>query len=55
MIVIQTVIMILYYVMSAFLAFLLIRNFIKEEKSADDMLMYLIVLIPLALRLLRIK
>jgi hypothetical protein len=55
MIVMQNVVMILYYVLSAFLAFLLIWNFVKEKKSVDDMLMYLIVLLPLALRLLRVK
>ena len=44
-----------YYVMCAGLAGLLIWNFIREKKSVDEMLLYLIVLIPLVLRILRVK
>ena len=49
------IIMALYYVICAYLAVLLLWNFIKEKKNADDMLLYLIILIPLILRMLRIK
>jgi len=47
--------MIIYYVISAFILAMLIWNFIREKKSADDMLLYLLVMIPLFLRILRIK
>jgi hypothetical protein len=49
------VIMILYYLITAYIVGMLIWNFIREKKSTDDMLLYLIVLIPLVLRLFRIK
>jgi hypothetical protein len=48
-------IMIVYYLISAYILAMLIWNFIKEKKSWDDMLLYLLVMIPLVLRLLRIK
>jgi hypothetical protein len=49
------VIMWAYYAISLCLIGLLVWNFIREKKSADDMLLYLIVLIPLVLRVLRVK
>ncbi len=49
------VIMILYYLITAYIIGMLIWNFIREKKSTDDMLLYLILLIPLVLRLFRIK
>lgn len=49
------VIMLLYYVITAFLAVLLAWNFVREKKSVNDMILYLLVLIPLILRLLRVK
>jgi len=48
-------IMIIYYVISAFIAGMLVWNFIREKKNVNDMLLYLLVLIPLVLRILRIK
>jgi hypothetical protein len=48
-------IMILYYVICGFLIAILLWNFIKEKKSVNDMLLYLLVLIPLVLRVLRVK
>ncbi len=48
-------IMIIYYVISAFIAGMLIWNFIREKKNVNDMLLYLLVLIPLVLRILRVK
>jgi uncharacterized membrane protein YbjE (DUF340 family) len=49
------VIMILYYIISAYIAGLLVWNFIREKKSVNDMLLYLLVMIPLVLRILRVK
>jgi hypothetical protein len=49
------VIMILYYLLSAYLASLLIWSFVREKKSVNDMILYLLVLIPLILRILRVK
>ena len=48
-------IMIAYYLISAFLVAMLIWNFIREKENKEHMLLYLIVLIPLILRILRIK
>ena len=48
-------IMILYYVITAYLAVLLVWNFIREKKKIEDLAQYLLVLIPLVLRILRIK
>jgi hypothetical protein len=48
-------IMIFYYLICLYLIGILIWNFIREKKSIDDMLLYLIVMIPLVLRVLRIK
>ncbi len=47
--------MIVYYAICVFLIALLLWNFIKEKKSMNDMLLYLLVLIPLILRVLRVK
>ena len=49
------VIMILYYAICAYIAGMLIWNFIREKKSVNNMLLYLLVIIPLVLRLLRVK
>lgn len=51
----MSIIMILYYVLSAFVAGLLVWNFAREKKSVNDMVLYLLVLIPLILRILRVK
>lgn len=48
-------IMIIYYAISAFIASMLVWNFIREKKNVNDMLLYLLVLIPLVLRILRVK
>jgi len=47
--------MICYYFISAFLIVLLVWNFIREKKNFEDMILYLLVLIPLVLRILRVK
>ena len=49
------VIMIVYYLICVYFIGLLFWNFIKEKKSVNDMLLYLLVLIPLILRVLRVK
>ena len=49
------IIMILYYVLCVYIAGLIIWNFIREKKSLDSMLHYLLVLVPLVLRVLRVK
>jgi len=48
-------IMILYYLISLFITGMLLWNFIREKKNIDEMLHYLLVLIPLLLRLLRLN
>jgi len=48
-------IMIIYYLISAFIAAMLIWNFIREKEDREKMLLYLIVLVPLILRILRIR
>jgi hypothetical protein len=45
---------ILYYLMTAYIAVLLVWNFLKRKKWQEEVL-YLIVLIPFILRLLRLK
>jgi hypothetical protein len=49
------VIMILYYLITAYLAVLLVWNFIREKKKIEELAQYLLVLIPLVLRILRVK
>jgi len=48
-------VMIAYYAISAFLLALLVWNFVREKKSPDDLALYLLIMIPLVLRLLRVK
>ncbi len=48
-------IMIVYYLLSLYLAVVLVWNFVREKKSVNDMILYLLVLIPLILRILRVK
>ena len=49
------IIMIFYYVICVFLAAMLTWNFIREKQNKEDMLLYLIVLIPVVLRIFRIR
>jgi len=48
-------IMIAYYIITAFILVLVGWNFVREKKSRDDLVLYLLVMIPLLLRLLRVK
>ena len=50
-----SIIMIIYYLISAFIAGMLIWNFIREKENREQMLLYLIVLIPFILRIFRIR
>ena len=51
----MSAIMIAYYVIGAFLLAMLVWNFLREKKRKDDLLLYLLVMIPLILRLFRVK
>ena len=51
----MSVIMIIYYMICVFIAGMLVWNFIREKEDKEKMLLYLIVLIPLVLRILRIR
>ena len=48
-------IMIVYYLLSLYLAVVLAWNFVREKKSVNDMILTLLVLVPLILRILRVK
>lgn len=48
-------IMVFYYLLSAYLAAMLVWNFVREKKNVEELAQYLIVLIPLLLRILRVK
>jgi len=48
-------IMIAYYVITAFLVVLLGWNFVREKKRPSELVLYLLVMLPLVLRLLRWK
>lgn len=48
------VVTVLYYLLTAYVAVLLVGNFLKNRKWQDEIL-YVIVLIPFLLRLLRLK
>jgi len=50
----NTVVAILYYLLTGYVAVLLVWNFLKGRKAQDEIL-YVIVLIPFILRLLRLK
>ena len=47
--------MIAYYLLSAFLLVLLAWNFVLEKKSKDDAVLILLVIVPLLLRIFRVK
>jgi hypothetical protein len=51
----MSIIMIVYYLISIFIAIMLIWNFIREKQDKEKMLLYLIVLIPLVLRIFRMR
>lgn len=51
----MNVITLAYYVITAFLLGLVVWNFIREKESRDRLVLYLLVMVPLLLRLLRVK
>jgi uncharacterized membrane protein len=50
----NTIVTVLYYLLTAYIAVLLVWNFLKRKNWQEEVL-YIIVLIPFLLRLLRIK
>ncbi len=50
----NTIVTVLYYLLTAYVAVLLVADFLKNRKWQDEVL-YVIVLIPFVLRLLRLK
>ena len=48
------IVTVLYYLLTAAVAILLIRNFLKRKDWQEEVL-YIVVLIPFLLRLLRLK
>lgn len=48
------IITLLYYLLTGYIAFLIIWNLIKSKRWQDELL-YVIILMPFLLRLLRIK
>ena len=49
-----TIVTVLYYLMTAFVAVMLVWNFLRRKNWQEEAL-YLIILIPFLLRLLRLK
>ncbi len=50
----DTIVTLLYYLLTAYVAVLLVRNFLKRKNWQEEVL-YVLVLIPFILRLLRLK
>lgn len=50
----NAVVTVLYYLLTAYVAVLLVWNFLKRKNGQEEIL-YIIVLIPFLLRLLRLK
>jgi len=48
-------IMIIYYILTICLIGLVVWNFIREKRNIQDLILYLLVLIPLLLRVMRVK
>jgi ABC-type glycerol-3-phosphate transport system permease component len=49
------IIMIAYYLITAFLLVLAAWNFVREKEKRQDLILYLLIMIPLVVRLLRWK
>jgi hypothetical protein len=49
------VIMVAYYVLCGYLAGLLFWSFLREKRSREQLWLCLLVMVPLILRLLRVK
>jgi hypothetical protein len=51
----MNIVMILYYLITAYIVVILGWNFVREKKSVNNLILALLVLAPLVLRLLRVK
>lgn len=51
----MNIIMILYYLITIFTVSMLVWNLIREKKDIQKIILYLIVLVPLVLRIFRIR
>jgi len=51
----MNIIMIFYYLITAYLVFVLGWNFLREKKNVSNLVLTLLVLAPLILRLFRVK
>lgn len=51
----MNIIMILYYLITIFTVSMLVWNLIREKKDIQKIILYLIVLMPLVLRIFRIR
>ena len=49
------IIMVAYYVITAFLLVLAAWSFIREKERRQDLVLYILIMVPLILRLLRWK
>jgi ABC-type glycerol-3-phosphate transport system permease component len=49
------IIMVAYYLITAFLLALAAWNFVREKEKRQDLVLYLLIMIPLVVRLLRWK
>ncbi len=49
------IVTIAYYLITAFVLAMLVWNFIRESSNKEHMLLYLVIVIPLVLRLFRVK
>lgn len=54
MVLVNTVVMFTYYIITALISFVLIRNIIKT-RDAQEVVLYCIILIPFLLRIFHIK
>lgn len=54
MVLANSIVTVLYYVISLFFLFIMFRNF-KRTKNPQDALLYCIIMVPFVLRILRIK
>ncbi len=51
----MVLIMIIYYIISIFIAVMIIWNLISERENKQKIILYMIVLIPFILRIFRIR
>ena len=54
-VIVNMIIMVAYYVITAFLLVLAAWSFIREKERRQDLVLYILIMVPLILRLLRWK